>query len=504
LFLIVVVSGGIAYAADKLGKKLGKKRLSVFGLRPKHTAALGTVLLGMAVSLLTIGLVAALSKDARDWITQGSQALARLKKAQASLLVQEDELRSVQSQRDEAQAKILSAVKELKTINQQVQAQKSQIAALQGRLAPLQARLAQISAAVKIKDAQISAAKSRLAASQKSLAENEQRVATLEGNVKKVNARYQAGLKLLDTEERQIETADRQIGTQKTQIAEQTRKLSTMKTDLDKGEAELASETSQLTDITARLTNLNVSYNHLEVTYSQLQNHFVQLQGQDQQLTQIFLSWVGPSRELPLICRIRQEVCRLELPAGMPLEDARQGFDHIMDMARTAAVKLGAHQQGKESVADVYGRPDGTTADKIEEQTIHQLTHRQDEVVLIAYAAMNTFYSEPLPLDFGVFDNPLVYPKGQVVKDGPIDGQKSADQIVQQLNTFARSLQSKAIFDKMIPKLNDSEPLGSLTTSEVLRLMTEIKAQDRTVKLEVIARSDIRAADPLDVDFRVR
>ena len=37
---MAIVGGLIAYLADKMGSKIGKKRMSVFGLRPKHTSIL--------------------------------------------------------------------------------------------------------------------------------------------------------------------------------------------------------------------------------------------------------------------------------------------------------------------------------------------------------------------------------------------------------------------------------------------------------------------------------
>jgi hypothetical protein len=37
LIIIALMGGLIAYMGDKLGTKVGKRRMSLFGLRPKHT-----------------------------------------------------------------------------------------------------------------------------------------------------------------------------------------------------------------------------------------------------------------------------------------------------------------------------------------------------------------------------------------------------------------------------------------------------------------------------------
>ena len=36
LVIIAIMGGLIAYMGDKLGTKVGKRRMSLFGLRPKH------------------------------------------------------------------------------------------------------------------------------------------------------------------------------------------------------------------------------------------------------------------------------------------------------------------------------------------------------------------------------------------------------------------------------------------------------------------------------------
>ena len=38
MFLLAVMGGIIAFIADKMGSKIGKKKLSVFGLRPHDTS----------------------------------------------------------------------------------------------------------------------------------------------------------------------------------------------------------------------------------------------------------------------------------------------------------------------------------------------------------------------------------------------------------------------------------------------------------------------------------
>ena len=65
IIIMAIVGGFIAYLADKMGSKIGKKKMSIFGLRPKHTSILLTVASGTIIAVLTIGVMAVSSQSAR-------------------------------------------------------------------------------------------------------------------------------------------------------------------------------------------------------------------------------------------------------------------------------------------------------------------------------------------------------------------------------------------------------------------------------------------------------
>ncbi len=65
IFLLAVLGGVIAFIADKLGSKIGKKKLRIFGLRPHDTSVLLTVLSGVLISLFSMGILAVSSESAR-------------------------------------------------------------------------------------------------------------------------------------------------------------------------------------------------------------------------------------------------------------------------------------------------------------------------------------------------------------------------------------------------------------------------------------------------------
>ena len=62
---LAVTGGAIAFIGDILGTKIGKKRLSIFGLRPRHTSNVITVITGILITVSTIGVMSVTSENVR-------------------------------------------------------------------------------------------------------------------------------------------------------------------------------------------------------------------------------------------------------------------------------------------------------------------------------------------------------------------------------------------------------------------------------------------------------
>lgn len=65
IIILMLVSGTIAYLGDALGTWVGKKRLSVFGLRPRVTALVVAISTGIFITFLTLGVATILSENVR-------------------------------------------------------------------------------------------------------------------------------------------------------------------------------------------------------------------------------------------------------------------------------------------------------------------------------------------------------------------------------------------------------------------------------------------------------
>ncbi len=156
--VIVVVSGGIAYLGDVIGRRMGRKRLTLFGLRPRYTAIVISVFAGMLIAAWTLGGAMWVSTDVRDAFTR----VGELRAANASLSRQAGELHEqisertaeltktqAESRRAEAEAKSLAA--QAKTLamkaddlSKRIAAQRTTLAKTETALRKSQRKLADV------------------------------------------------------------------------------------------------------------------------------------------------------------------------------------------------------------------------------------------------------------------------------------------------------------------------------------------------------------------------
>jgi uncharacterized protein (DUF3084 family) len=121
IFLSVILFGGsIAFFGDRVGMKVGKKRLSLFGLRPKYTSMIITVLTGFLISGLTLLFLTLMSAYVRTAIFELNAIKAKVttltweiaqKREQYDKLHQE--LNAVINQRNQTEEQYNTAVANL-------------------------------------------------------------------------------------------------------------------------------------------------------------------------------------------------------------------------------------------------------------------------------------------------------------------------------------------------------------------------------------------------------
>ncbi|HMM20937.1 MAG TPA: DUF3084 domain-containing protein [Selenomonadales bacterium] len=180
LIAVLAVMGGIiAYIGDKLGTKIGKRKLTIFGLRPKHTSILVTIVTGIVIAASTLGVLSLVSQDVRTALF-GMEAL----KAQLTGLTQEVSAKN--SELEASRAELEAKTKEYATLTAKIQETSAKLTAVTGELASVTGErdritqaLAQVQHDYTLAQTDLNKAQGEIASLQATKAELDDRVASL-------------------------------------------------------------------------------------------------------------------------------------------------------------------------------------------------------------------------------------------------------------------------------------------------------------------------------------
>lgn len=89
---IALLGGVVALLGDRVGMKVGKKRLSLFGLRPKYTSMIITVVTGILIAGTTLILLALVSSDVRTALFRMKSLQQDLVRTRAELALEQERL----------------------------------------------------------------------------------------------------------------------------------------------------------------------------------------------------------------------------------------------------------------------------------------------------------------------------------------------------------------------------------------------------------------------------
>jgi uncharacterized protein (DUF3084 family) len=132
---LVIVSGVIAYVGDIVGRRMGRKRLSLFGLRPRHTAIVISVFAGMLITVMTLAVAMLASQNVKD----GFLRVAEMKARQAELAQQISEVNKSMAEleraRQAAEGELQRRQEELDWAKQMLEGASSELDATQKELA---------------------------------------------------------------------------------------------------------------------------------------------------------------------------------------------------------------------------------------------------------------------------------------------------------------------------------------------------------------------------------
>lgn len=284
LAAILVLGGLLAVLGDRLGTKVGKARLRLFGLRPRQTATVVTILTGTAIAASTLSLLFAFSKPLRQGVFEIDEILAEVRKAQGDLentkqekARVEQELGRVTQEKSQVEQGLLKAQKLFSNTNQQVSGLKTEVTKLREerqKLArerekltrdrailleqrnDLLARLPQLQGRVEVQEQELVQRRQTIDQKQKQIAKQDRTLQEREKRLQQLQTQRQTLQEELNRRDSLISDRDRAIAELDTNISRRDRALK-------EREKQLARLEQHITLLRERIQTLGQNYQGL-------------------------------------------------------------------------------------------------------------------------------------------------------------------------------------------------------------------------------------------------
>ena len=117
---LIVASAIVAYIGDILGMKLGKKRISLFGMRPRHTSRFITIVTGVLIALVTLFVMAIASDAVRVALFNMKYIQRQISTLTAELSKSRSELEALQLDLFKSQTELSAKGKELQEVEEKL------------------------------------------------------------------------------------------------------------------------------------------------------------------------------------------------------------------------------------------------------------------------------------------------------------------------------------------------------------------------------------------------
>lgn len=471
LALMVTLGGVIAYLGDLLGRKMGKKRLRIGKLRPRHTATALTVLVGALLPVATTFALATISRDVRAYLVRGPELAREARQLNKQLY----QLRETREQ-------LLARNEEIEKDSTRLRTENATLVRANQALTQEQERLRAESESLK---GEVRTANQRLATAERRLAAVESRRDELQ---KEVN-------------DLQQQTTQLQQDIQRYQEDTLTLVQEAIRAERQKEEAEKARDAA-----TATRDALYNEITDLQTTLIRVRQEMADL-----------IRGIEAVRTSDLLFHRNEELARLAIPGGLDRARAEQMLTQVLRVADIRARERGVLPDQRGVAAGMVewqrlvgeGPPITISVQDQKESLFEAIRSAQDDLVMLARSHYNYFSIDsgrrPVPIRVDVFLNRVVFRESEVIAMTVLDGRLSEDDLVDGLMEFLRNdVRRRAEEAGMIPVHGLESSLGEITFEQIANLVNAVRAKGGPTTVAALAAQTTRSAEPLRLRFEVR
>lgn len=459
ILLLLALCGFIAYLGDLLGRRLGKKRLSVFGLRPKHTAILLTVVTGVVIAAVTFGMAMLSVPGFRRVVIQGERLAAQNARLRSSNSQLDTEIRH----RTEQNAQLLTRNGELGRAN-----------------------------------AKFITENGKLQASNRKL-ETDNRVLTRQ------NQELGRSNETLTGQNADLRSANSGLKSRNAVLVQKSNQMLAMNArlrserDAIRGDRERLNR--QVNQLRGEVTNLATAAGNYRKDRDRLSREVNKLQGDIENLAEVANNY-------------RQEQYRFRrgqlienssqmLPPNPPRDVLRRSIDKAVFEAITTVQR----QASSESI--VWVKPDGYPPSRsqsltaISDWVAAQAARQIDKPLAVQVVALeNCVEGRAIPLRIDWYVNERVFKQDEVIAtSGLIDGAGDEGDILGELINFLKVKVGPTAAEHMA---TGADSVGELSYKQLLPVCRKIKAAGSFVVVAAVAKQNTLRSGPLNIYLDVR
>ena len=349
LALVIVLGAVIALMADRLGRRLGKQRRSLFGLRPRHTAELLIVVGGLLIPFVTVAIVMAASSDVRQWLFEGRKAIDQAKQLQGR--VADLELRE-----EEANRKLREIAQRVDTLTKRENDARKAAQKAQAEVTQLSAQRAELQKTYNQVKGELARVRKELAQRRTELTKALTEYSALELNYEELRRvredAEQANLQLI----RDVERLERDEQGLKARLDALSTQVKDKERELDEAEKRYQ----------AMIADFQKDIDKATAERKQAEQDLVRAR-------QFLVLTLDVARTRPMTFRMGEELGRQNVPAALTAEQANGLLQSFLRTVRTTAQARGASGRSIDEPAAVipeYTDPGGHTV-TTQEQVDH-------------------------------------------------------------------------------------------------------------------------------------
>jgi len=503
---LIVASGIIAYVGDVIGRRMGRRRLTLFGLRPRYTAIAISVFAGMLIAGFTLISAMLVSQNVRDAIlhmeairkenvrlehtARGWETRAESSKRRAAL---------AQESLDEARGRLATITAVLQRQTVRLERQKHDLEAARQRL--------------RVASDELRVASHELKARTSELVRQKENLEAVRARLSEVSA--------------ELEQERQELGVQRGELAKARETLAAT-------QGKLESESKQLSAVEEKLSSVNRQLENATRDAFKAGRELIRLYSQSEQLQaqiQELLAWrqgaeqvLGEIRTQPVIFGANEEILTVVVPGARPVDAVRSDLQDFVKLINQAALDAGAGGDGGRGIAIMRPVRDEATGQIVyysEDQVLGALAsaiaNAQGSVIVRAASARNVVRGEPVPVDFELFHNQLLFHQGDDLARASFDSSRDQASLLLDLVAFLRGrvasrARAAGVMARPAARLGQANEalfpgpdaiVGEIPYPELLEIIRQIKSRKGNVQIVARAAADTWTAGPVRVKLTV-